>query len=168
MARNTFDDIVLRLVDSQGIEQLGGASDCGMLIYHRGVLIAWTDDYGTARHPDHELLPELGEAIEQLVEPASDVWALLGTLEEPMHGKPRLPHWSIVVLWVIDDLPTSTPNAVACWSMHEHENNGTELEEIAKRRWYDQAGESYAGEWRFWTTIEHLNIPAAPVEKASA
>ena len=31
------------------------ASDTAMLVYWDGVLVAWTDDYGTAYHPDREL-----------------------------------------------------------------------------------------------------------------
>lgn len=54
------------------------ASDTVGLVHYNGVLVAWTDDYGTARHPDHDLDPGLQERVESFLEAASDLWAVLG------------------------------------------------------------------------------------------
>ena len=54
------------------------ASDNVGLVYYNGVLVAWTDDYGTARHPDHSPLdPGLQGRVEAFFEAASDLWAEL-------------------------------------------------------------------------------------------
>lgn len=53
------------------------ASDNVGLVYYNGALVAWTDDYGTARHPDHELDPGLRERVEAFFQAAADLWAVL-------------------------------------------------------------------------------------------
>jgi hypothetical protein len=54
------------------------SSDVAALVYgDHAALIGWGDDYGTVRHPDHDLPPAVKEAAERFIEAASDLWAAL-------------------------------------------------------------------------------------------
>jgi hypothetical protein len=64
-----------------------------------------------------------------------------------LKGEPAPRRWDLVVLWVANDEDGAEPNMVASWSTDQHENDGVELEAIARRR---------------WTTIEHLDLPIVP------
>jgi hypothetical protein len=68
------ETVVLRLAAAAEIDSLGGASDTGVLLYHRAVLIGWADDYGTVTHPDHELDAKIKTAAEKLVAAVGDFW----------------------------------------------------------------------------------------------
>lgn len=66
------------------------ASDNVGLVYYGGKLIAWTDDYGTARHPDHELDLGLRDRVEAFFEAAADLWAVLSDVprgQKITHGR---------------------------------------------------------------------------------
>jgi hypothetical protein len=52
-------------------------SDTAALIYDGAALLGWADDYGTVRHPDHELDPEVKERAEALIEAVSELWAAM-------------------------------------------------------------------------------------------
>lgn len=72
-------EITLCLSTPDAIRHMGQepASDNVMLVYWDGMLVAWTDDYGTAHHPDHEVPAEIQEKVETYVEAAMDLWAVL-------------------------------------------------------------------------------------------
>lgn len=53
------------------------ASDVAVLIYDGAVLLGWSDDYGTVRHPDHKLAPSVQKKAEDLVEAVSELWAAM-------------------------------------------------------------------------------------------
>jgi hypothetical protein len=62
------------------------ASDIAVLIYDGAVLLGWADDYGTVRHPDCELEPEISHAAEELVEAAAGLWERLEE-QAPSRGR---------------------------------------------------------------------------------
>lgn len=71
--------LALRVVGQEELADMPdiGPADSAVLLYWDGVLLVWTDDYGNADHPDHDLSFDLREAVEALVEAAGDLLEIL-------------------------------------------------------------------------------------------